>query len=344
MTFQLSEPTDEAVDELLSRPTLGVMETLRRLDGDVIVLGAGGKMGPTLARMIRRGWDALNCSHKVIGAARFSDAATEERLCASGIETRRCDLLDRAAVQQLPDAPNVIFMAGHKFGASAAPELTWAMNTLVPANVAEKYSAARIVVFSTGCIYPFSPVQAGGSREDDAIGPIGDYANSCVGRERIFTYFSRKNETPLAIVRLNYAIDLRYGVLLDVARKVWDGEPLDLTMGHVNVIWQGDANAQAIQCLEHAASRPFVINITGPETVSVRALAQRFGEVFEREPIFFGAEGPTAWLSDASRARQLFGPPSVNLEEMILWVAQWVRQGGHTLNKPTHFETRDGNF
>ncbi|MBV9471269.1 MAG: NAD(P)-dependent oxidoreductase [Abitibacteriaceae bacterium] len=335
---------DKDVDELLSRPTPGALETLAQLDGDVLVLGVGGKMGPTLARMIRRGWDELGRKHKVVGVARFSNPAVEAQLQDVGVVPLRCDLLDRNAVQQLPDAPYIIFMAGQKFGTSTGPEFTWAMNTLVPAYVAEKFKHSRIVVFSTGCVYPFTPVLQGGSREEDTLSPPGDYANSCVGRERIFTYFSKQHSTPITLLRLNYAIDLRYGVLLDVAKQVWAGEPVDVSMGHVNVIWQGDANAQAIQCLSHAASPPFVLNITGPEIVSVRALAHRFGQLLEREPKITGTEGPTAWLNNASRAHQLFGYPTVSLEQMMVWVAEWVKQGGRILSKPTHFEARDGNF
>lgn len=345
MSPALPETIDnEGIDELLSRPTEGVIKTLRGVDGNIMVLGAGGKMGPTLALMLRRALDELASNQQVIAVARFSDAEVEARLTKAGIETLRCDLLDRDAVQQLPLAPNIIFMAGQKFGTSSGPELTWAMNTLVPAYVAEYFIKSRIVAFSTGCVYPFTSVLQGGSREEDALGPQGDYANSCVGRERTFHYFSQKNQTPLALVRLNYAIDLRYGVLLDIAQKVWSGEAIDVTMGHANVIWQGDANAQAIQCLEHAASPPFVINITGPETISIRALAHRFGELLSREVIVTGTENSTAWLNNAAKAHQLFGYPTISLEQMLHWTAEWVKRGGKTLNKPTHFEARDGKF
>jgi len=336
--------SDESVNELLSRPTPGVLKTLERLPGDLLILGVGGKMGPTLAQMARRALDTLGRTDRVLGVARFSNPALAQQLHAVGVETMACDLLDREAVQRLPHAPHVIFMAGQKFGTTSGPELTWAMNTLVPAYVAERYAASRIVVFSTGCVYPLVPVLHGGAREDTPPGPPGDYPNSCVGRERIFSYFSGRNGTPLTIFRLNYAVEFRYGVLLDVALKVQRGEPLDVTMGHVNVIWQGDANAQAIQCLEHAASPPFALNVTGPETVSIRALAHRFGALLDREPVLTGEEAPTAWLNDAAQAHQLFGYPTVPLAQVIEWVAQWVQQGGHTLDKPTHFETRDGRF
>lgn len=336
---------DEAeLEERLSRPTPGVMEALRDLEGDVLVLGVGGKMGPSLARMARRALDELGRADKVIGVARFSHPAAREDLHKCGVETVRCDLMERAKVLRLPDAPNVLFLAGQKFGTSSGPELTWAMNTLAPAHVAERYAASRIVAFSTGCVYPLTTVSGGGSREEDELGPPGDYANSCVGRERIFTYFSRRNGTPVAIYRLNYAIDLRYGVLLDIAQKILRGEPLDVTIGHVNIIWQGDANARALQCLRHAASPPFVLNVTGAETIAVRELAHRFGKAFGCEVIIVGEEAPTAWLSDASRSNQLFGPPAVSLDQMMAWVAAWVQRGGATLGKPTHFQTRDGNF
>lgn len=335
---------DESVEELLSRPTPGVKETLRRIAGDIMILGAGGKMGPTLARMVRRATDEAGQTRRVIAVARFSDTQTEDRLQQAGIETLRCDLLQREAVEHLPDAPHIIFMAGQKFGTSSSPELTWAMNTLVPAYVAERFAKSRIVAFSTGCVYPFTPVLQGGSREEDELAPPGDYANSCVGRERIFTYFSKKNQTPLALFRLNYAIDLRYGVLLDVAQKVVNSEMIDVTTGHANVIWQGDANAQAIQCLEHTAAPPFIINVTGPETISIRALAHSFGALLGREAIITGTENTTAWLNNAAKAHQLFGYPTVSLEQMIHWTAAWVKGGGKTLNKPTHFEARDGNF
>lgn len=336
--------TNEELEERLSRPTPGVLETLQNLPGDIVILGVAGKMGLTLARMAQRAVEQLGREDKVIGVARFSNPDAEAQLQEVGVQTRRCDLLDREAVQQLPDVPNVLFLAGQKFGAASQPELTWAMNTLVPAHCAEKYFESRIVAFSTGCVYPLSPVLQGGSREEDALAPPGDYANSCVGRERIFSYHSQKNGTRLAIYRLNYAIDLRYGVLLDVAQKVRNGEPLDVTMGHANVIWQGDANAQALQCLAHASSPPFVINVTGPETISLRALAQRFGELLEREPVIMGQEAPTAWLSNAAKAHRLFGYPTIALDQMIEWVADWVRAGQSTLGKPTHFEEREGKF
>ncbi len=333
------------LDGQLSQPTTGVLDALRTVAGDVMVLGAGGKMGPTLARMVRRACDELGQRQRqVLAVSRYSSAATAAELQRHGVEVIACDLMDRTAMHALPDAPNVIFMAGQKFGTSDAPELTWVMNTLVPAIVAERYASSRIVVFSTGCVYPLTPADGPGSREEEALGPPGEYANSCVGRERVFTHFARHHGTSALMYRLSYAIDLRYGVLLDVATSVAHGQPVDVTVGAAHVIWQGDANARAIQCLAHTASPPVALNVTGLERVSIRSLAQRFGELLDRAPIITGNEGSTAWLFDATRSYEWFGPPAVSLDEMIEATAQWVRQGGATLNKPTHFEVRDGQF
>ncbi len=333
------------LEEELSRPGAGVLEALRDLPGDVMVLGAGGKMGPTLARMARRALDELGQSgRRVMAVSRFSSAREAAALERHGVEVLRCDLLDRAAVAALPEAPNVIFMAGQKFGTSEAPELTWIMNTLVPAIVAERFARSRIVVFSTGCVYPLAAVSGPGSREEDALGPPGDYANSCVGRERVFAHFSKENGTPLLMYRLSYAIDLRYGVLADVAWKVMRGEPVDVTMGWANVIWQGDANARAIQCLARAQCPPAALNVTGLERVSIRELASRFSERFGKPVTIIGEEADRAWLFDATRSYEWFGPPEVTLEEMIEATAVWVLNGGESLGKPTHFEVRDGEF
>lgn len=337
--------TVEDLEDELSLPTEGVLETLRRVDGDVMVLGAGGKMGPTLARMVRRGMDLLGqTTRRVIAVSRFSSVRDAEELSRHGVEVLRCDLLDRAAVAALPDAPNVFFMAGQKFGTSNAPELTWVMNTLVPAVVAERYAGSRMVVFSTGCVYPLASVAGGGSREGDALGPPGDYANSCVGRERVCAHFSKVNSTPMLLYRLSYAIDLRYGVLMDVAQKVWRGEPVDVTMGYANVIWQGDANARAIQCLERVASPAVALNVTGLERVSIRELALAFGQRLGRTVEITGQEAEAAWLFDASLSYEWFGTPRVTQEEMLEATAAWVLAGGGTLGKPTHFEVRDGAF
>lgn len=336
--------SQKEINAFLGQPCEGVLETLRGLDGDVMILGAAGKMGATLASMLRQGLDHLGKKSRVIGVSRFSDPKSREQLEATGAETIACDLIDRDAVQQLPECKNVLFLAGQKFGSSGSPDLTWAMNTIVPAYVAERFADSRIVVFSTGCVYPFVPTDSGGSKEEDEIGPAGDYANSCVGRERIFSYFANKNKTPIALYRLNYSIDLRYGVLVDIAQKVLNDEPIDVTTGHVNVIWQGDAVRQAIRLLDHVSTPPFILNVTGPETVTVRSIAEEFGRRFDKSPDITGTEQPTAWLSNAGKSVNLFGPPKVSLEQMIDWTAEYMKDGGELLGKPTRFEARSGKF
>jgi nucleoside-diphosphate-sugar epimerase len=332
------------LEERLSRPTAGVLETLRRHPGDLLVLGAGGKMGPTLCRMARRALDQLEAGGRVLAVSRFSDQAARARLEAQGVETIAADLLDPAALAALPDPANLVFMAGQKFGTQAAPAATWAMNAVIPARVGERFAGIRTVVFSTGNVYPLTPADSAGPDENHPVGPVGEYAMSCLARERIFEHFARARGTPVAIVRLNYAIELRYGVLVDTARRVLDGEPVPLAMGYANVIWQGDASARALQCLDLADTPATVLNLTGPEPVSVRRLAERFGQLLGRTPRFAGTEAPDALLSNARRSLELFGPPSVDLETMLAWTAAWLRRGGRLLGKPTHFETRDGRF
>ncbi len=345
MTTSERAPADTTeLEERLSAPSAGVIDALRDCAGDVIILGAAGKMGPTLARMARRALDAAGSVDRVIAVSRFSTRATEDAIAAHGVETVRCDLLDRDAVARLPDAPNVVFMAGQKFGTSDAPALTWAMNTIVPAHCAERYAHSRIVAFSTGNVYPLSPATRGGARESDSLAPAGEYAMSCLGRERVLEFHSVRHGTRVAIVRLNYAVDLRYGVLVDIAQKVMRGEPVDVRMGWANVIWQGDASARALMCLPLVASPPFVINVTGAETLSVRALALRFGELLGRAPVLAGQEASDALLSDASRSFALFGPPAISTDTLVDWVAAWLRSGGTVLGKPTHFEERAGAF
>lgn len=333
--------TEAELDELLSEPRRQTVAALERCPGDIIVLGAGGKMGPTLARMAKR---AATDSRRIIAVSRWSASAAERALNDAGVETVRCDLLDREAVHGLPDAPNVIFMAGQKFGTTGQPAMTWGMNTIVPAICAERYRESRIVAFSTGNVYPLTPVAFGGSREEDQLGPVGEYAASCVGRERVLELYSERDRTRVAIVRLNYAIDLRYGVLVDVATRVKHGEPVALDMGCVNVIWQGDANRIALECLPHAATPPFIVNVTGAEHLSVRTVAEWFGHRLGAMPRFTGSERPDALLSNTSRMRSTFAPPDVSVERMMEMVAEWVEHDGPLLGKPTKFEARDGQF
>jgi nucleoside-diphosphate-sugar epimerase len=322
-------------------PTRELEADLARLDGDLMVLGVGGKMGPTLARMAKRAAPGK----RVVGVARFSEKGLKEKLESSGVECVPCDLLDRAALEGLPKLKNVVFMAGHKFGAAGNPSLTWAMNTGVPLMVAEAFRESRIVAFSTICVYPYADVNGPGASEaTPAEPPPGDYANSCVGREQMFLYGSHKWGTPGRLVRLSYAIDMRYGVLYDVASCVHAGRTLDVTMGHVNVIWQGDANEQALRLLAHCTSPTSPINITGPQQTSVRWLAGEFGKRLGKAPKLTGEEAATAWIVDTTASQKLFGAPRVPLEKLIDWVADWAARGGPSLGKDTPFVIRDGKY
>ena len=322
------------LEDLLSEP-----RAADRVDGDLLILGAAGKMGPTLAMRAKRAG-----TPRVFAVARYSSGAVRERLERAGVETIAADLLEPGALEKLPGTPNVVFMAAMKFGTTGAEHMTWAMNTFLPGLVAERFRQSRIVAFSTGNVYPLLPVTSGGAVEDTLPEPAGEYGQSALGRERMFEYGSRRHGTPCVILRLNYATELRYGVLVDIARKVWERRPVDVRMGMANVIWQGDANSWCLQSFAHCQSPPLVLNITGPEILSVRWVAHEFGTRFAIEPIIEGEEAPTALLNNAARAMQLFGYPTVTPVQMIDWIAEWIQSGGTSLGKPTHFETRDGRF
>jgi nucleoside-diphosphate-sugar epimerase len=336
--------TEAELEENLSRPTPEVIKDMARLKGDLVILGVGGKMGPTLARMARRAMDEAKLKYAVVGVARFSDPRSRESLEAAGVRTVPCDLLEREQVRKLPDGAAVISMVGQKFGTTGAESSTWATNAYLPGLISERYPRVPTMAFSTGNVNPFVPVASGGATEATAPDPIGEYAQSALGRERMFEHFSRTLGTPTSIYRLNYAVELRYGILLEIALKVWTGTPLDVRTGYVNVIWQGDANAIGLRMLFLGKSPPEIFNVTGAETLSVRTLAGRFGELLGRKPVLEGAEQPTALLANPAKALRTFGPPRVSTEQAIQWVAHWVKNGGRTLNKPSHFETRDGKF
>ena len=333
-------PDIAALDDLLCRPGQALIDDLDKTSGDIMILGVAGKMGPTLAGLAK----AALPRRRVIGVARFSDASVKAWLEARGIETLNCDLLDEAAIKALPKAQNIVFMAGRKFGAEGDLSLTWAMNAHVPALVAQAFPNSKIVAFSTGCVYPFVRVDGKGADESVPPDPPGEYAQSCVGRERMFEYFSRKFSTPGRLFRLNYAIDMRYGVLHDIATKVLQGKPIDVSLGHVNFIWQGDASAQALRCLAHCDTPTSPINVSGHEILAVRDLAAKFGARFGREPILVGTEQPTAWLTDTSQAVKLFGRPIVDTAQLIAWTADWVARSMPSLGKRTKYEVRDGRY
>jgi len=336
--------TQEQLEERMSLPTEADIAAMRALEGDVLILGVGGKMGPTLAQLIRRSADAAGKNLRVMGVARFTDKALPSALRTHGIEPIACDLLEPEELAKLPDAENVIFMTARKFGTTGAEHLSWAINTQLPALVADRYRNSRIVCFSSGNVYPLVPVTRGGASERTPVGPQGEYAQSVLGRERIFEHASHRWGTRVALLRLNYAIDLRYGVLVDIARTVFEQRPVDLRMPLVNIIWQGDANSVCMRSISHCASPPFVLNLTGPETLSTRWIAEQFAERFGHEASFTGEESHSALLNNAARCHRLFGYPTVTPSEMIDWVAEWIAAGGALSNKPTHFQTQDGRF
>jgi len=336
--------TEDQLDELLSRPSPETVKMFSLLDGDIIFLGVAGKIGPSLARMARRACDEARINRKVIGVSRFSSEKERDKIEGLGIETIQGDLLDRKFLESLPQVKNVYFLAGMKFGSEDDLSRTWAMNTYLPALVADYYRESRIAAFSTGCVYPLVDVDSGGSLETDRPGPVGEYAQSCLGRERMFEYGSRKNLTPVTLIRLNYAVELRYGVLVDIALKVKYGEPVDLSMGHFNVIWQGDFNDMALRSIQIASSPAKVLNITGSDTVRVRDVSEEFGRLFGIKPQFIRNESPTALLNNARLSFDLFGKPKTSLDQIIKWTAGWVESGNRLLGKPTHYEVRDGKY
>ena len=332
--------TDEAhLEEVMTAPGSALVADLGSIDGDIMVLGVGGKMGPTLARMARRAAP----TKRVIGVARFSEAGLRAKLEAQDIECIEADLLSREALAQLPEVRNIVFMAGRKFGSQGSEWLTWAMNGHVPALVAERFSTARIVAFSTACVYPFVSTAGKGAKEDIPPDPPGEYANSCVARERMFQHFSHQFMTPGRLIRLSYAIDMRYGVLHDLARKILDRETIDLAMGHANIIWQGDANEWALRSLAHCTAPTTALNVSGP-VVRIRAAAEGLGKRLGIAPVFSGREAESAWLIDSAEAVKLFGVPSVSQGTLLDWTADWMARGMTTLNKPTHYEARDGKY
>jgi nucleoside-diphosphate-sugar epimerase len=337
--------TDREIELLLSAPNQGVVDAVKGLPGDFMVLGVGGKMGTTTAVMLRRALDAAGRSDAIVtGVSRFSRPESRTELEGLGVRTLSCDLADAAQVAALPAAANVLYLAGQKFGTDSAPGLTWIQNTYVPALVAQRFRDSRIVVFSTGCVYPFVPVTGPGASEREPVAFLGEYASTCVGRERVFSHYAQEFGTKQLMYRLNYAVELRYGVLVDIALKVARGEPVDVTMGWLNFIWQGDACARAIQCLAHTTNPPRLLNITGSEKLRIRDLAEEFGRRLGRAPVLTGTEAATAWLSDASESLKLFGPPETSVARMMDLITAHISGGGRSLGKPTHFEARSGKF
>lgn len=334
----------EELDKKLSTPSEELIGDITKIEGDILILGAGGKMGPSLAALAKNAVTESGVWKDVICVSRFSNKEYQEKLEEVGIKTIAADLMNEKKLQALPDVKNVIYMVGQKFGTSGKEFQSWALNSYLPGRVAEKFKDSSIVVFSTGNVYPLVDVMSGGADEDHQPEPVGEYAQSCLGRERVFEYFSRKNGTPILNFRLNYANDLRYGVLLEIAQAVQEHKPIDLRTGHANVIWQGDANEIAIRSLLKCSSPPVNLNVTGPETVSIRWLAEEFGKLLKNTPEFIHEEQPTALLSNASKCHRLFGYPSVSLRQIIEWTAEWIKHDGETINKPTHFQERKGKF
>lgn len=334
---------DEMYRQLL-QPSAALVSDMAALKGDIIILGAGGKMGPALAKLAQQAVQSAGVKKSITGVSRFSEKGLQDELNSFGIETYEADLLQDDKLDALPDAENVLYLAGTKFGTTGNEPFTWAMNSYLPGRVAQKYKNSRIVVFSTGNVYPLTPVLSGGADETITPQPVGEYAQSCLGRERLFQYYSMKNNTPILIYRLNYANDVMYGVLLEIARSVKEKKPIDLRMGHVNVIWQGDANEMALRAFHHCAVPSKILNVAGPETIAVRWLANEFGKLMGQTPEFINEEQDNALLSNAAESYRLFGYPNVPLKKMLELIVAWIHEGGRTINKPTHFQERTGQF
>ncbi len=334
----------DILEQKLLKPSDALVADVAKIEGDIIILGVGGKMGPSMAKLARKAIDNAGIKKRIIGISRFSEAGTRDELEDEGIETISADLLDEGQLASLPDAPNILYLAGTKFGTTGKEPFTWAMNSYLPGRVAERYKNSRIVAFSTGNVYPFVPINSGGLSEEITPAPVGEYGQSCLGRERVFQYFSERYQIPTLIYRLNYAIDLRYGVMLEIAKSVMADKPIDLTTGNVNVIWQGDANEIAIRSLLHCDVPANILNVTGPETLSVKWLGEQFGLLLDKKPQFVNEIQPMALLNNASKAHKLFGYPRVTVREMIEMTVAWLQAGGKTINKPTHFQERKGQF
>ncbi len=335
---------EDHLEEMLSNPDDELIKMFRRTDGDILFLGITGKIGPSIAITAAKACRKAGVSKRLMGVSRRPDKEHKHKFERMGIETVNGDLLDTEFVKSLPDFLNVFFLAGMKFGSTEDLPMTWAINSYLPAMVAERFNGSRIVAFSTGCVYPLVPVETGGSVESDPPVAVGEYAQSCLGRERMFEYGSNRHGTKTALIRLNYSVEMRYGVLVDIAVKVKNRIPVDLTMGYFNVIWQGDMNNYALRALEHTDSPAKILNLTGPEILSVRDTATEFGKLFGTDPVFTNRESDTALLSNSSEAFRLFGKPSVSADQMIKWIAGWIEDNGRLLGKPTHFEVRDGKY
>jgi nucleoside-diphosphate-sugar epimerase len=344
MTLPLEIKSEEELEDVLTQPAPALVQFISRITSPLVILGAGGKMGPTLAALAKRAADQARHNLDVIAVSRFTDPQCKAWLENRGVQTHTADLLNRADVDRLPDSANVIYLVGLKFGTSQQPAATWAMNTIPPAHVSERYRNSKIVALSSGNVYPMSSVNTLGSQEEDPLTPLGEYPNAVVARERIFEFYSRQNNTPIALIRLFYAVELRYGVLVDIAAKILHGEPISLANGYFNCIWQGDANEMIIRSLALAASPPVRFNLCQPQVYSLRSVAVELGEHMQAAPLFADSEASTALIGDPSRICQALGRPGTRFVQILKWTADWVRKGGRNLNKPTHFEVRDGVY